>query len=277
VKALSDAAGKRIDAVLPSGPAVVSGFDTLPNVGDIVQVFKTDKELKAYLAAFAEHKGSMNKRGFADLVSRLSEGKLKELKIILKADAQGSLQSIEEALKKLTTETVQPKVIHAAIGDVTESDVMMASAGSAIIIGFNADASPAVARTAEREGVKIKQYDIIYKLLEDVELLLKGLIQPVEEEKVLGHLEVRGVFFTKGSEQIIGGKVTDGLIKRVQFRLKRGELDIGTGRITSLKNVEKDIKEAKEGMECGMRVTSTLPVEMGDVLEVFSKEFTRAI
>jgi translation initiation factor IF-2 len=141
VKALSDAAGKRIDAVLPSGPAVVSGFDTLPNVGDIVQVFKTDKELKAYLAAFAEHKGSMNKRGFADLVSRLSEGKLKELKIILKADAQGSLQSIEEALKKLTTETVQPKVIHAAIGDVTESDVMMASAGSAIIIGFNADAS----------------------------------------------------------------------------------------------------------------------------------------
>lgn len=277
VKALTDASGHRIQTVGPSGPAVVSGFGELPNVGDILQVFGTDKELKAYLAAYLQKKGQEKKGGFADLVSRLTEGKLKELKIILKADAQGSLLSIQEAVSKLKSDTVQPKVIHAAIGDVSESDVMMAAAGNAIIVGFNADVSPAVARTAEREAVAIKHYDIIYKLLEELELLLKGLIEPVEEEKITGHLEVRGVFFNKGSERIIGGKVTDGLIKRTAFRILRGQEVVGTGRITSLKNVEKDIKEAKEGMECGMRVNSTVTIEIGDVLETFTKEFTRLV
>lgn len=275
VKALTDAAGNRIENVGPSGPAVISGFGTLPNLGDIVQVFKTDRELKAYLAAFAEKKGQETKRGFADLVTRLSEGKLKELKIILKTDAQGSLESIAEAMKKLKSDTVQAKVIHAAIGAVSESDVMMASAGSAIVISFNADVPPAVSRTADREGVNIREYEVIYKLLDDLDLLLKGLIQPVEEEKVTGHLEIRGVFFTKGSEQIIGGKVTDGFLKRTPFRLLRAGEVVGTGRILSLKNVEKDIKEAKEGMECGMRVQTSIGIEMDDVLEVFTKEFTK--
>ncbi len=275
VKSLSDALGKSISDVLPSGPAVISGFDALPSVGEILQVFGTDKELKSYLSAYAVSKGQQTKRGFADLVSRLSEGKLSQLKIILKADAQGSLQSLEEALAKLTTDTVQPKVIHAAIGDVTESDVMMASAGEAIVVAFNVDASAAVARTAEREGVKIKHYDIIYKLLEEVELILKGLIEPVEEEKITGHLEIRGVFLTKKSEQIVGGKVMDGFIKRTPFRILRGGEVVGTGRITSLKNVEKDIKEAKEGAECGMRVTVSIGLEMGDMLEAYTKEFTK--
>lgn len=275
VKALTDAMGGRIEKVGPSGPAVISGLSTLPNLGDILQVFRTDRELKDYLAAFASKKGQEVKRGFADLVTRLSEGKLKELKVILKADAQGSLESIQEAMKRLKSDTVQTKIIHAAIGAVTESDVMMAAAGSAIVVGFNADVPPAVSKTADREGVTVKQYDIIYKLLEDLELLLKGLVEPVEEEKVTGHLEVRGVFFTKGSEQIIGGKVTDGFLKRTPFRLVRGGAVVGNGRITSLKNVEKDIKEAKEGMECGMRVTCSTLVEMTDVLEVYVREFTR--
>ena len=275
VKSLSDATGKRIENAGPSCPAVISGLGSMPNVGDILQVFATEKELKAYLAAYAEKQGQIQKRGFADLVTRLSEGKLKELKVILKADAQGSLESLKEAISKLTTDVVHPKVIHAAIGDVSESDVMMASAGEAIVVGFNVDSSAAVARTAEREGVKIKHYDIIYKLLEDLELLLKGLIVPVEEEKVIGHLEVRGVFFTKGSEQIVGGMVRDGILKRTPFRLLRAGEVVGTGRITSLKHVEKDIKEAKEGMECGMRVTTSISIENEDVLEAYTKEFTR--
>lgn len=277
VKSLSDALGTSISDVLPSGPAVISGFDELPSVGEILQVFATDKELKSYLTAYAISKGQQTKRGFADLVSRLSEGKLSQLKIILKADAQGSLQSLEEALQKLTTDTVQPKVIHAAIGDVSESDVMMASAGEAIVVAFNVDASAAVARTAEREGVKIKHYDIIYKLLEEVELILKGLIEPVEEEKITGHLEIRGVFLTKKSEQIVGGKVMDGFIKRTPFRIMREGEQVGTGRINSLKNVDKDIKEAKEGAECGMRVTVSVGLEMGDMLEGFTKEFTKVV
>ncbi len=209
-------------------------------------------------------------------MSRLTEGKLSQLKIVLKADAQGSLESIQEALKKLVTASVQPKVIHAAIGDISESDVMMAAASGGIVVGFNADAPLAVAKTAEREGVKIKQYDIIYKLLEDLELLLKGLIEPVEEERVTGHLEIRGVFFTKKDEQIIGGKVTDGSIKRTPFRVIRAGQAVGTGRMTSLKLVDKDIKEAKEGMECGLRVNATTSIEMDDVLEMYVREFTKA-
>ncbi len=275
VKVLLDAHGKKLNEAEPSCPALIAGFDSMPKVGDILQVFATDKDLKTYVAAYEESKGREAKHGFADLVTRLTEGKLKELKIILKTDAHGSLESIQEAMRKLTTTEVQPKVIHAAIGDVSESDVMMAAAGQAIVVAFNVDASAPVMRTAEREGVKVKHYDIIYRLLEDLELLLKGLIVPVEEEKVTGHLEVRGVFFTKGSEQVVGGKVTDGFIKRTPFRLMRHGQEIATGRITSLKNIDKDIKEAKEGAECGMRTTSTLPIELGDVLETYTKEFTR--
>lgn len=276
VKALLDEHDKRIDSVGPSGPALVSGFDELPKLGDILQVFKTDKELKSYLGLYREASAANKKRGFADLVSRLSEGKLTELKIILKADAHGSLESIEHALQKMNSGDVVPKVIHGAVGDITESDVMMAAAGTALVVGFSVDAAPAVLKTAEREGVNVKMYDIIYKLLEDIELLLKGLVEPTETETVTGHLEVRGVFFTKGSEMIVGGKVTDGLLKRNPFRIQREGRQVGTGRITSLKNVEKDIKEAKEGMECGMRVTTDVSIQMGDVLEVYTKDFVRA-
>lgn len=275
VRSLSDALGRRTENAGPSTPVVVSGFEALPSLGDILQVFSSDKDAVAYLDAFRASRRQQQHRGFADLVSRLSEGKLKELKIILKADAQGSLESLQAALSKLATSHAHAKIIHAAIGAVTESDVMMASAGDALIIGFGIDTPASVLRTAERERVSIKHYDIIYKLLEEIELLLQGLVEPVEEEKIHGHLEVRGVFYTKGSEQIIGGKVSDGLLKRTPFRLLRSGSLMGTGRITSLKHVEKDIKEAKEGMECGLRVTSTVPVELGDVLECFTKEFVR--
>ena len=154
---------------------------------------------------------------------------------------------------------------------------MMASASQGIVVGFNVGAASTVMKTADREGVKVKQYDIIYRLLEDMELLLQGLIEPVEEEKVTGHLEVRGVFLTKKSEQIIGGKVTDGYLKRFPFRLMRNGEQIGTGRITSLKNVDKEIKEAKEGSECGMRVQTSAPIELGDILETFTKEYNKTV
>ncbi|HRH93459.1 MAG TPA: translation initiation factor IF-2 [Candidatus Peribacteria bacterium] len=275
VKALLGVGGKRIKEVPPSGPAVVAGLDVLPRVGDILQVFSSDRELQAFMDAYALSKSNEPKRGFADLVSRLTEGKLSQLKIVLKADAQGSLESLQEGLKKLITDKVQPKVIHAAIGGITESDVMMAAASNGIVVGFNVEAPLSVMKTADREGVKVQNYDIIYKLFEEMELLLKGLIQPVEEEKITGHLEVRGVFLTKKSEQIIGGKVTDGYLKRTPFRVKRGEEVVGNGRITSLKNIDKDIKEAKEGMECGMRVITSIPLELNDVLEAYTKEFTK--
>ena len=208
-------------------------------------------------------------------MSRLTEGKLTQLKIVLKADAQGSLQAIEQALGKIVTPGVAPKIIHAAVGSVSESDVMMAAASDGIVLAFHAPVSNEVLRTAEREGVQVREYGIIYELLEEVTKLLLGLVEPEEEERILGHLEVRGVFLTKKSEQIIGGKVTDGILKRVPFRLMRAGAQVGTGRITSIKHVDKDIKEAKEGTECGLRVETSVPILEGDILEGYMRELKR--
>lgn len=276
VKAMLDSSGHKLTAVPPSSPAAVVGLDLLPHTGDILQVFASERDMQTYLSAYRESKAREPKRGFADLVSRLTEGKLSQLKFVLKADTHGSLESIQDALRKLATESVQPKVIHGAVGAVSESDVMMAAASGGIVVSFNVDVPVAVLKTADREGVSIRQYDIIYKLLEDMTLLLSGLIEPVETETVTGHLEIRGVFLNRKSEQIVGGKVTDGFLKRTPFRVMRAEHVVGTGRITSLKLVDKDIKEAKEGMECGLRVTTTVTIELGDILEAFTKEFTRA-
>jgi translation initiation factor IF-2 len=275
IRAMVDAAGQRVNDVPPSGAVRVSGFDDTPQVGDILQAAASERDARKLHESLMDQAGQQQKRGFADLVSRLHEGKLRQLKIVLKADSQGSLEAIQATLNKHASDEVQVKVIHGAIGAVTESDVMMASASDALVVAFHSSVAPAVTRTAEREGVQIREYTIIYQLFEEIEGLMKGLLVPVEEEKVLGHLEVKGVFLTKKGEQIIGGKVTDGLIKRLTFRLMRGEELVGTGRITSLRKVDQDIKEAKEGTECGMRVESTAPVLEGDVLEVYHREFKK--
>ncbi|MEK7590619.1 MAG: translation initiation factor IF-2 [Patescibacteria group bacterium] len=276
VKAMMDAHGERLTKILPSGAVRVSGFAEVPQVGDILQAVPSEKQARELLDAMkARDAEKPPRRSFADLVSRLSEGKLTQLKIVLKADAQGSLEAISEALRRTATEGVSAKIIHAAVGAVSESDVMMAAASDGIVLSFNAAVSADVRKTAEREGVKVREYTIVYELLEEVEKLLQGLIEPEEVERVLGHLEVRGVFLTKKSEQIIGGRVMDGLLKRIPFRLMREGKQIGAGRITSLKHVDKDIKEAKEGAECGLRVDTTAPILEGDILEAYVRELKR--
>ncbi len=277
VRSMTDAHGKRLESIPPSGAVQLSGFGAVANVGDILQVVGSEREARDLLKEVLEKSEGPQRKVLGDLVTMLHEGKLNQLKIVLKADAQGSLEALETALAKLGTDKVAVKVIHGAIGAVSESDVMMASASQALVLSFRAAVGSAVKRTADRESVQIKEYDIIYRLLEDVEALLTGLLVPEETEKVLGHLEVKGVFLTQKSEQIIGGRVTDGIIKRVNFRLLRGEERevIGTGRILSLKRVDTDIKEAKADSECGMRVDTSVPVEVGDILEAFIKEFKK--
>lgn len=281
VRSMNDATGGKLDAVGPSGAVRVSGFSGVSRVGDLLQVVGSEREARDLLKVILDAGVDQQKRGLGDLVSMLHEGKLQQLKIVLKADTQGSLEALELALGKLMTEKVQVKVIHSAIGAVSESDVMMASASLAIVLSFRTPVSAAVMRTAEREGVEVRKYDVIYSLLDEVSALLDGLLVPEEEERVLGHLEVKGVFLTKKSEQIIGGRVLDGVIKRVPFRLQRpiagsDEREVvGTGRILMLRKVDTDIKEAKEGTECGMRVECSTPVQMGDVLEAFHKEFKK--
>ncbi|MBI3336527.1 translation initiation factor IF-2 [Candidatus Peregrinibacteria bacterium] len=275
IRAMMDARGGRLDSVLPSGAVRVSGFQGIPDVGDILQVLSSEREAKELLKELVERRQSQKKRSFIDLVSRLSEGKVLQLKVVLKADTFGSLEAIRMALERQATSETSAKVIHSALGAVSESDVMMAAASDGVVIAFNVPVPTGVRETADHEGVSIREYDIIYKLLEEVGELLQGLLEPEELDRVVGHLDVKGVFYSHKNEQVVGGKVLDGLIKRVLFKVMREGKEVGTGRITSLKHVEKDIKEAKEGSECGMRVETNTPIIIGDTLEVFAKEFKK--
>jgi|TARA_Y100000310_G_scaffold117848_1_gene116590 translation initiation factor IF-2 len=276
VRTMTDAHNKTQEDVKPSGAVRVSGLARVTEVGDILQVVASEQEAKTLVQEVKEQHARKKKGSFVDLVSRLSEGKLTQLKVVLKADMQGSLEALQDALAKQVAGDVSVKVIHAAVGAVSESDVMMAAATEGgVVIAFTVTVPSSVRKTAEREGVEIREYDVVYKLLDDVEALIQGLIEPEEEEQVMGHVEIKAIFMTKKNEQIIGGKVTDGLVKRFQFRLMRDDKEEGKGRITFLKHGEKDIKEAKEGTECGMKVETTTTIEEGDIMEVYVKELKR--
>jgi translation initiation factor IF-2 len=279
IKAMIDPNGKRVLEALPSSPVRVSGLSAVPVVGDILQVVPSEKEARALQESLSRSAGERRIKSFSDLVSRLSEGKLTQLKVVLKADAQGSLEAIIQALSKLGAEDPENptsvKVIHSAVGAVSESDVMIAAASSGIVLAFHSAVPPEVQRAAEREGVKIREYVILYELLDEVEKLLHSLIEPEEKEQILGHMEIKAVFYVKKSDQIVGGRVTDGIVKRVLFRLVRNGEVIDHGRIVSLKHVDKDIKEAKEGTECGMKIDLGTPVQEKDILEVYMRELKR--
>lgn len=275
VRAMMDAAGERIPDVPPSGAVRVSGFSAVPDTGDIFQVVASEREARGLLESVELGRVSTERHGLTDFVSRLSEGKLTQLKVIVKADAQGSLEAIQSSLEKQSTGEVIVRVIHGGVGAVTESDVMLAAASGALVIAFHAPVTATITKTAEAQHVRIREYEVIYALLEDIAGIMQGLLVPEEEEKILGHLEVKGVFFLKKNEQIIGGRVTDGVAKRVTFRLHRVDKVLGQGKITSLRKVEKDVKEIGEGSECGLKVEFPLPIELGDVLEIYSKEFRK--
>ena len=275
VRAMTDAHGARLEAVGPSGAVRVAGFNDVPHTGDVLQVVSSEQESRTLLEAMQSTRHAQRKRSFADLVTRLSEGKLSQLKIVLKADTQGSLEALQQALAKLQSAASQAKVIHAAVGAVTESDVMLAASSEGLVLAFHVTVPLAVMRTAEREGVRVREFTIVYELLAEVEGLLLGLLEPEETEQILGHIEIKAVFMTKRAEQVVGGRVTDGSVKRLPFRLMREGVLAGTGRITSLKHVDKDIKEAKDGQECGMRTESSIPLQEKDVLEVYIKELKK--
>ena len=278
VKSMVNHRGEPREAVGPSGVARISGLSRVPEAGDILQGVETEQEAKRLALKLLEARSHEKKRGLGDLITRLSEGKLTALKIVLKVDSQGSLEALQDAIAKLNIEGgVMPKIIHGGVGAITEGDVMMSAASGGIVLGFNVDMSSHVKKIAAEEGVEVRLYDVIYKLLEETGALLLGMVEPEEEERILGHLDVRGVFFEKKSEKIIGGKVLDGIIKRVPFRILREGRIVGTGRITSLRHVEREIKEAKEGSECGMRVETSSPIVMGDQLEAFVKELKKKV
>lgn len=275
VRAMFDSYGKRVKEATPSIPVEVLGFEELPHAGDDFIVIEDEHKAKK-IAEYRQRKvreaeaAKEAKISLEKLFEKLQEGELKELKIVLKADTQGTLEALQASLLKLSTEKVKVNVIRAGIGAISESDVMLASASDAIIIGFNVKPTPQAREAAKREKVEIKFYDVIYNVLEDVKKAMAGLLEPVYEEHITGIAEVRATFKIPKVGIVAGCYVKEGVINRNnKVRVIRDGIVIHTGNIGSLKRFKDDVKEVSAGYECGLRIENFQDIKVGDIIEAF--------
>ena len=276
VRAMMDDKGRRVKEAGPSTPVEVLGLSDVPNAGEILVATENDKEAKHFAATFvSENKNRLleetkAKMSLDDLFTQIQAGNLKELPIIVKADVQGSVEAVKQSLVKLSNEEVVVKVIHGGVGAITESDVSLASASNAIIIGFNVRPDTTAKAVAEQEGVDVRLYRVIYQAIEDVEAAMKGMLDPIYEEKVIGHGEVRQTFKASGVGTIAGGYVLDGIFQRnCKIRITRGEEQIYEGSLASLKRFKDDVKEVKAGYECGLVFEDFNDVQEEDRVEAY--------
>ena len=277
VRAMIDDKGRRINEAGPSTPVEIIGLNDVPNAGDIFISPKTDKEAKTFAETFiAEGKNRLveetkSKMSLEDLFSQIQAGNLKELDIIVKADVQGSVEAVKQSLVKLSNDEVIVKVIHAGVGAINESDVILASASNAIIIGFNVRPDNQARDIAERENVDLRLYRVIYQAIEDVEAAMKGMLDPKYEEKVIGTVEVRQTYKASVIGTIAGSYVLDGMVtKNSSVRVTRGDDLIYDGPIASLKRFKDDVKEVKAGYECGIVLERFNDIKEGDMMEVYT-------
>ena len=259
VRAMMDDKGRRVKEAGPSPPVEILGLSDVPNAGEILVQTDNDKEAKNFAATFvAENKKNLleetkAKMSLDDLFNQIQEGNLKELALVVKADVQGSVEAVKQSLVKLSNEEVAVRVIHGGVGAINESDVMLATASSAIIIGFNVRPDANAKSMAEQNGVDIRLYRVIYQAIEDVEAAMKGMLEPVYEEKVIGHAEVRQLFKASGVGTIAGSYVLDGTFQRgCKVRISREGNQIFEGNLASLKRFKDDVKEVRSGYECGL-------------------------
>ena len=259
VRAMIDDKGQRVKKAIPSTPVEILGLNSVPAAGETFVVCDSDKEAKAFADTYiSEEKNRLiedtkAKMSLDDLFSQIQSGNMKELDIIVKADVQGSVEAVKQSLVKLSNEEVVVKVIHGGVGAINESDVILASASNAIIIGFNVRPDPIAKVTADNEGVDIRLYKVIYNAIEDVEAAMKGMLDPVFEEKVIGHAEIRQIFKASGVGNIAGSYVLDGVMERgCRVRISREGNQIFEGDLASLKRFKDDVKEVKTGFECGL-------------------------
>ena len=259
VRAMMDDKGRRVKEAGPSTPVEILGLSDVPNAGEILVQTDNDKEAKNFAATFvAENKKNLleetkAKMSLDDLFNQIQEGNLKELALVVKADVQGSVEAVKQSLVKLSNEEVAVRVIHGGVGAINESDVMLATASSAIIIGFNVRPDVNAKSMAEQNGVDIRLYRVIYQAIEDVEAAMKGMLEPVYEEKVIGHAEVRQLFKASGVGTIAGSYVLDGTFQRgCKVRISREGNQIFEGNLASLKRFKDDVKEVRSGYECGL-------------------------
>jgi translation initiation factor IF-2 len=283
VRALENDKGKRVTKAGPSSAVVVLGLAEVPAAGDILRVVSDDKEARAMVesrkAATAAKGGDGSGRAtLEDLYSQIQAGQAKELRIILKSDVSGSLGAITHALEQLDQEEIRLNVLHEGAGDITDNDIMLATASNAIVVGFNTKITETARRAAEAEGVDVRLYDIIYKLTDDIGAALKGLLEPEVVEVVEGRAEVRQVFRVGKSTVIAGSFVTDGRIVRGNARVWRGGKVIATDRIESLRRFRDDVREVATNYECGIGLANFHDLEEGDVIECFtSQTVSRAV
>lgn len=276
IKLMRDHTGATMHEAGPSTPVFIAGMSETPQSGDILHVVPDEKAARAKALQVNELRVQALREkagGLQNILSLIQDGVLKTLKIVLKADSQGSLEAIQYALGQVATEDVSVKVIHAGVGNISDGDVMMASASGGLVIGFHVAVPTHVKQLAEREGVEIANYMIIYQLLDDLKNLLSGLLEPEVIETFLGRAEVKQVFFTKNQEQIVGCRVLSGKIEnKAKLRVWRGETQVGEGDVASLKFIDKVVSEINEGNECGVKYLGTILVQAGDVLECYKVE-----
>ena len=276
VRAMMDDQGRRVKEAGPSMPVEILGLNDVPNAGEVFVGCKNDKDARSFAETFISQnkikklEETKSKMSLDDLFNQIQEGNLKELGIVVKADVQGSVEAIKQSLVKLSNEEVVVKIIHGGVGAINESDVTLAAASNAIIIGFNVRPDATAKETAEREGVDVRLYRVIYNAIEDVEAAMKGMLEPVFEEKVLGHAEVRQTFKASGVGTIAGSYVLDGVFERdCSVRLTRDGIVIFEGPLASLKRFKDDVKEVKAGYECGFVFANFNDIKEGDLVEAF--------
>ena len=279
VRAMIDDKGRRIKKATPSMPVEILGLNSVPNAGEIFQVKDNEKEAKAYADTFVSEgkqrmvEESRKKVSLDALFDQIKAGELKDLPIVLKADVQGSVEAVRDSLQKIQNEEVQVKVIHAGVGAINESDINLAIASNAIVIGFDVKPDATAKDIAERENVDVRLYNIIYKAIEDIELAMKGMLAPVFEEKVIGHAEVRMIFKSSGVGVIAGSFVTDGKVQRgAKARLTRDGEQLFDGNIASVRHFKDDVKEVGTKQECGIVFESYTDIQEGDQIEVYIME-----
>ncbi|MGM0369548.1 MAG: translation initiation factor IF-2 [Bacillota bacterium] len=279
VRAMIDDQGNRIEKAGPATPVEVLGLSAVPSAGDVLEVLDEssqvrdiaeDRQDEKRARELVDHKTAVN---LDDLFEQIQQGEIKDLNIVIKADVQGSIEAIREALLDLSTDEVQVNVVHSGVGGITETDVMLASASNAIIIGFNVRPGTNARKISEKENIEIRTYRVIYRAIEDVRNAMEGLLDPDYKEVIIGEVEVRDTFKVPKVGMIAGAYVTDGKITRnAELRLLRDGKIIHEGDISSLKRFKNDVKEVKEGYECGVGIEDYNDLKVGDVMEVYEYE-----
>jgi translation initiation factor IF-2 len=277
VRAMFNDRGKKVASAGPSDPVEVLGLSGVPQAGDTLLVVSDERKARQIATVRSERdrlKGKSAARvTLEDLHKQIAAGEVKELRLVIKADVQGSVEALTESLERLSTDEVKLKVIHSSVGTVTESDVMLASASNAIVLGFNVKADPKAATQAQANGVDMRSYNVIYDAINDVKAALSGMLAPEIREVVLGRAQIRQLFPISKVGTIYGSSVSEGkMVRGARARIKRGETVLGESTVSSLKRFKDDVREVLQGLECGIGIEGIKGVQPNDIIEAFTTE-----